>query len=69
VIDTATNTVVGAPLSVGSSPSGITTSPDNNRVHVGFSGGPAVVDTSGPSPVLLAPVALPTGSRDLAFKP
>jgi len=69
VIDTATNTVIGPAVAVGSSPMGIATSADNKRVYVGVSGGVAVLDTSGANPVLLTTIALVTGGRDVAFKP
>src|SRR6516165_10061549 len=48
VIDTATNTVVGSPITVGSLPFGVAVTPDSSKVYVGNSvgGTVSVIDTA-----------------------
>jgi YVTN family beta-propeller protein len=50
VIDTATNTVVGSPISVGTNPIGVVVTPDGSKVYVANSFFPAstvsVIDTA-----------------------
>ena len=48
VINTATNTVVGAPISVGNQPVGVAVSPNGARVYVAniSSGNVSVIDTA-----------------------
>ena len=59
VIDTATNTVVGAPISVGSNPAGVAITPDSTRAYVAnFSSNTvSVIDTT-TNTVVGAPISV-----------
>ena len=65
VIDTATNTVLGAPIAVGSGPYGTAITPDGRKVYVVNSGDNtvSVIDTA-TNTVIAAP---PVGHRPTAF--
>ncbi len=69
VIDTATNTVVGAPIVVGSIPQGIAVNPAGTRVYVAnLNAGVSVIDTA-TNTVVGAPVAVGLGPVDVTIGP
>jgi YVTN family beta-propeller protein len=75
VIDTATNTVVGSPITVGTNPQGVAVTPDGSKVYVannGITGTVSVIDTAtntvvgSPIPVNFGPLGVavtPDGSK------
>ena len=66
VIDTATNTVIGAPIPVGTSPVGVAVNPSGTQVYVANMGSNnvSVIDTA-TNAVIGAPIAV--GARPYAF--
>jgi YVTN family beta-propeller protein len=65
VIDTATNTVVGSPIPVGSAPFGVSVTPDGSKVYVANSGDNtvSVIDTA----TNMVVAVLPVGNAPIAF--
>jgi YVTN family beta-propeller protein len=70
VIDTATNTVVGSPIAVGSAPTGVAVTPDGHRVYVGNynSSTVSVIDTA-TSTVIGEPITVGNGPIGVAVTP
>ena len=66
VIDTATNTVVGSPISVGDAPSGVAVTPDGSKVYVANEDDNtvSVIDTA-TNTVVGSPISV--GSNPVAF--
>jgi YVTN family beta-propeller protein len=65
VIDTATNTVIGSPIPVGSGPYGVAVTPDGSKVYVVNSGDNTVsaIDTA----TNMVVAVLPVGENPTAF--
>jgi YVTN family beta-propeller protein len=68
VIDTATNTVVGAPIEVDPSPLGIAVTPDGRRVYVQAAGAVWVIDTT-TNTSIGSPIRTSGGSGRIAIAP
>jgi len=71
VIDTANNIVVGTPITVGISPTGVAITPDGKRVYVtndGFPGTVSVIDTAS-NTVVGTPIAVGNGPAGIAIIP
>jgi YVTN family beta-propeller protein len=69
VIDTATNTVVGTPIPVGSAPTGVAVTPDGKHVYVTNlrSNDVSVIETTGNT--VVAAVAVGLGPEGIAVTP
>jgi len=70
VIDTATNTVVGSPITVGSLPFGVAVTPDSSKVYVGNSvdGTVSVIDTA-TNTVVGSPITVGVRPQGMAVTP
>ena len=70
VIDTATNTVVGSPITVGSLPFGVAVTPDSSKVYVanGDSNSVSVIDTA-TNIVVGSPITVGVGPVGVAVTP
>ena len=70
VIDTATNTVIGSPIPVGTAPQGVAITPDGTRVYVANqnSNSVSVIDTA-TNTVIGSPITVGSGPRGMAITP
>ncbi|MEU9480463.1 beta-propeller fold lactonase family protein [Streptomyces sp. NPDC048191] len=70
VVDTATNTVIGQPITVGDAPVGVAVSPNGTRVYVANSGSNTVsVISTATNTVIGQPITVGTSPAGLAVSP
>jgi YVTN family beta-propeller protein len=69
VIDTATNTVVGSPITVGTGPEGVAVTPDGSKVYVANLGGTVSVIDTATNTVVGSPMSGGTNPLGVAVTP
>ena len=69
VIDTATHTVVGSPIAVGTVPYGVAVNPSGTRVYVTNGGSTVTVIDTGNNMVIDSPIEVGTVPRGIAVNP